>query len=123
MVWILLLATTLAFAGVVYQALGLARDAVDTPPPGQLIDIGGRRLHVQTAGGCGPTVVFDAGIGASSVSWARVQPRVARFARTISYDRAGLAWSDAAPGSVTARTCANDLYALLSRLELPAPYL
>jgi pimeloyl-ACP methyl ester carboxylesterase len=38
-------------------------------------------------------VIFEAGLAASSLSWARVQPPVASFANSVSYDRAGLGWS------------------------------
>jgi pimeloyl-ACP methyl ester carboxylesterase len=65
------------------------------PPPGDLIDVGGHRLHVACSGAGRPPVLFEAGIAGSSLSWALVQPAVARFTRVCAYDRAGLAWSDA----------------------------
>ena len=39
------------------------------PPPGRMIDIGGRRLHVYEAGQGSPTVLLEAGIAATSLSW------------------------------------------------------
>jgi pimeloyl-ACP methyl ester carboxylesterase len=39
-------------------------------------------------------VVLEAGVAASSLSWARVQPALASSTRVCAYDRAGLAWSD-----------------------------
>lgn len=39
--------------------------------------------------------MLESGIAASSLSWAMVQPEIARFTRVCAYDRAGLAWSDA----------------------------
>ena len=68
-----------------------------------------------------PTVVLEAGIAASSLSWSHVQPRVAAFARTYSYDRAGLAWSDACSKPVTAASCADDLHALLTAAKIEGP--
>jgi pimeloyl-ACP methyl ester carboxylesterase len=50
---------------------------------------------VHCSGSGAPLVLFEAGIAASSLSWSLVQPAVARFTRACSYDRAGLAWSDA----------------------------
>jgi pimeloyl-ACP methyl ester carboxylesterase len=41
-------------------------------------------------------VLLESGIAASSVSWAVVQPEIAKFTRVCAYDRAGLAWSDVA---------------------------
>jgi pimeloyl-ACP methyl ester carboxylesterase len=40
-------------------------------------------------------VFLESGIAASSLSWAVVQPAIARFTRVCAYDRAGLGWSDA----------------------------
>jgi pimeloyl-ACP methyl ester carboxylesterase len=59
------------------------------PAPGRFVDIGGFRLHLNCAGSGTPTVILDAALGGSSVSWSLVQPEVARFARVCSYDRAG----------------------------------
>jgi pimeloyl-ACP methyl ester carboxylesterase len=39
--------------------------------------------------------MLESGIAASSLSWSVVQPGVAAFTRVCSYDRAGLAWSEA----------------------------
>jgi len=80
-------------AGMVYQALGTASDARRFPPPGRMVDVGSGRLHVDATGQGPVTVVFEAGIAATSLSWKLVQPEVAKFARAVSYDRAGLGWS------------------------------
>jgi hypothetical protein len=67
------------------------------PPPGQLIDVGGWRLHLHCTGdtvASQPTVILEAGVGDFSVEWSLVQPRVASFARVCSYDRAGDGWSE-----------------------------
>jgi pimeloyl-ACP methyl ester carboxylesterase len=96
------------------------------PPPGELVDIGGRRLHVQISGNASvgaPTVILEAGLAATSLSWASVQPLIANFARVASYDRAGLGWSDNSLAPATARHAADDLHLLLDRAELPAPYI
>src|SRR6266705_3363867 len=63
-------------------------------PPGVMLDVGGRRLHVVCLGNGRPTVLFESGIAASSLSWTRVLRDVATFTRACAYDRAGLGWSD-----------------------------
>jgi pimeloyl-ACP methyl ester carboxylesterase len=93
------------------------------PPPGRLVDIGGHRLHLHCAGGGAPTVVLDAALGGSSISWAHVQPAVAAFARVCSYDRAGFGWSDAGPMPRTAGRAADELHRLLHTAGERAPYL
>ena len=76
-----------------YERRGLARDAALYPPPGKLVDIGGRLLHVQKQGEGAATVVLEAGLAASSLSWKLVDKAIAEFATVYSYDRAGLGWS------------------------------
>jgi pimeloyl-ACP methyl ester carboxylesterase len=92
------------------------------PPPGRLLDIGGRRLHLYETGQGSPTVVLEAGIAATSLSWRPVQDEIAKFTRVASYDRAGLGWSDAASKPLTLSRLVNDLHALLQAAQLPPPY-
>jgi pimeloyl-ACP methyl ester carboxylesterase len=93
------------------------------PPPGRLIDIGGHRLHVQESGPrTAPTVILEAGIASTSLSWATVQPLIAEFAHVVSYERAGLGWSDNAAAPPTALNSARELEALLDHAGFPAPY-
>ena len=93
------------------------------PPPGRMVDIGGRRLHLNISDyPSGPTVILEAGLAATSLSWATVQPLIAPFARAASYDRTGLGWSDDAVMPATALNAARELRLLLDRAELPPPY-
>jgi pimeloyl-ACP methyl ester carboxylesterase len=92
------------------------------PPPGQLVDVGGHRLHLRCGGDGTPAVVFDAALGASSLSWSLVQPAVARVTRACSYDRAGFGWSDAGPMPRTAGRIAGELHQLLQRGGVAPPY-
>ena len=63
--------------------------------PGQLIDVGGHRLHLHCTGSGSPTVVLEPGRGASSSDFAWIAPAVARDTTVCVYDRAGRGWSDA----------------------------
>lgn len=90
--------------------------------PGRLFDVGGFRLHLNDGGHGWPTVVFDAALGGSSLSWCFVQPQVARWTRACSYDRAGLGWSDPGPTPRTIGRIAAELRELLQRAEAPPPY-
>ena len=80
-------------AGWLFQRAGLKRDARRYPPQGLLLSRRGRYLHVLHQGSGRPAIVFEAGLAASSISWARVQPLAAGLGTTCSYDRAGLGWS------------------------------
>jgi pimeloyl-ACP methyl ester carboxylesterase len=83
----------IAAAGWLFQRAGLRRDARRYPPQGLLLSRRGRYLHVLQQGSGRPAAVFEAGLAATSISWARVQPLAASFSSTCSYDRAGLGWS------------------------------
>lgn len=118
MIWLAAVVFLLPAAGLLYQALGVRRAALQFPPPGRLVN----GLHLHQTGSGGPTVILEAGIAASSVSWRLVQEPLSRQTTVASYDRAGLAWSDARP---TPRTVANlvaDLSGLLEASGLPGPY-
>jgi len=88
-----------------------------------LFDVGGFRLHLHALGEGRPAVVFDAALGASSISWTLVQGPVSAFARAIVYDRAGFGWSEAGPLPRTAGRVADELHELLARAGEPPPYL
>src|SRR5688500_9896367 len=111
-----------AVTGAAYQWLATRRDLAKTPPPGQLVDIGGYRLHLWCTGKGSPAVVLASGAGAFSVDWGLVQPEVARFARVCSYDRAGSAWSDPGPIPRTMKQEVYELRALLRKARVKAPY-
>ena len=111
----------LALAGAIYQSMGLAHDARRFPPPGQLVDAGGHRLHVVCRGHGMPTVVLESAIAASSLSWARVLPAVAGFTSVCAYDRAGLAWSDAPIVPRSFARIVDELHTVLTELECAAP--
>ena len=93
------------------------------PPPGRLVDVGGRKLHINCSGNGSPTAILMAGGGAFSIDWALVQPTVAENTRVCSFDRAGLAWSDPGPADETVEQTIGDLHALVRAAGEKGPYL
>jgi pimeloyl-ACP methyl ester carboxylesterase len=91
--------------------------------PGEMIDVGGRRLHLLRRGEGSPTVILESGGGggSSTQDWPLLG-RVARFTHAVSYDRAGLGWSDRASGLRTFNGMAGDLDALMSAADEPPPF-
>lgn len=108
-------------AGSLYQFAAYKADIAKHLPPGRLIDIGGYRLHLLCNGTGSPTVLFEAGIGDDSLTWAGVQPAIARTTRACSYDRAGYGWSDTSPKPRDARTIAQELHTLLRTAGIGGP--
>jgi len=116
------LIAVLALAGASYEAIAAAGDARRYPAPGQLVDVGSYRLHIQCVGAGSPTVVLDAGLGGSSLDWSLVQSELGRTTRVCAYDRAGMGWSDPSPQPRTPRQIADELHALLTNAGIAAPY-
>ena len=92
------------------------------PPSGRMVDIGGRKLHLDCKGTGSPTVILMAGGGAFSMDWALVQPKLSESTRVCSYDRAGLGWSDPGPAEDTVEETLSDLHALLQASGERGPY-
>jgi pimeloyl-ACP methyl ester carboxylesterase len=92
--------------------------------PGKLYHIGGRRLHAHITGedrGRMP-VVLEAGLTAMSCCWAWVQEELSKTTKVLSYDRAGLGWSDPTSEPKDARSIAKDLQRLLDAADFPRPF-
>lgn len=92
------------------------------PAPGQMVDVGGYRLHIDCQGTGSPTVVMEAGLGDPSLTWTLVQSQVSTT-RVCVYDRAGLGWSDASPKPRTAEVMVEELHTLLNNANIAAPYI
>jgi pimeloyl-ACP methyl ester carboxylesterase len=119
----LLGALALLGAGYLYEVLQEARDRRHYPPPGELVEVAGRRMHVVVQGEApGPTVVIEQGVGSPSLVWWPIQSAIARFARVSSYDRPGFLWSDAAAGERSLEDRVADLHAVLQQAKVPPPY-
>jgi len=113
----------LALAGAVYQSLSERRDRHAHPMPGELIDIGGYKLHIDCTGLGSPTVILDSGLGDTYISWQKVQPQIAKVTRVCSYDRVGLGYSDSSPHPRTSKNIAKELHTLLHNAGVPPPYI
>ena len=118
----MLVIIALLAAAAVYQFMKSRQEKQRYPPPGEMVDVGGYRLHLHVMGSGQPTVILDAGMVSFSSNWAWVQPEVAKVTRVVAYDRAGLGWSDPSPQPHDAVQNARELHAALEKLNIPAPY-
>lgn len=92
-------------------------------PPGQRLDLGGYHLHVYQAGSGQPSVIFEAGLGSSLLMWTHIQQAVAQHTHTLSYDRAGMGWSDNHNAPRTPEQITHELNQLLTLTKLTPPYI
>lgn len=118
-----ILAILLGASGLAYQAVAQARDERQYAPPGQLVDVGGYRLHLHCTGRGSPTVVLESGLAGPALQWALVQGELEKSMRVCSYDRAGLGWSDAGPAPRTSQQMVEELHTLLHNAGVEGPYL
>ena len=109
-------------AGALYQIIATRLDEGKYPPPGQIVDVEGRGLHLYCTGDGTPTVILESGLDGGSLDWSLVQPEVAKFGRVCSYDRAGIAWSSSGGGHRNAGQITDELHKLLDTAHIAPPY-
>ncbi|MEO6513901.1 MAG: alpha/beta hydrolase [Candidatus Saccharimonadales bacterium] len=92
------------------------------PVQGQLVDVGGYRLHIQCTGTGSPTVVLEAGLGEPSpIMSAWIAPAVAKQTRVCVYDREGRGWSEQSPHPLDGAQTAAALHTLLTKVNVRGP--
>ncbi len=106
-----------------FISIGYGQSDYKYPPTGKLIDAGGHHLHIHVLGKGKPVVVFENGSGDFSFVWDLVQPSIAKIAATVSYDRAGYAWSQEGPFPRTGRQIAYELHTALRNAGISGPYI
>ena len=116
----------LLILGWAYEKFARAKTLKNYPPPGTIVKLNTHALHIHPMGHTKPgqpVVVLEAGLGSGSFDWRKVQPSISEFARVISYDRAGMGFSQPAKKQPTPQTVAADLHQLLQNANEPGPYL
>jgi len=110
---------------VLAQAPGMTEDQRMLPyaQPGELVDIGGRRINMHCAGTGTPTVILMAGLFSWSLVWYKTQPVIAQKARVCTFDRASYGFSDPAPRPQILSDVVDDLHAALKAGSIPEPYI
>lgn len=110
-----------AIASAAYQQAADAADRHRFPPPGRLVDIGGRRIHLLAMGEGTPTVVIIPALGSNVLEWVRVLRGALSETTVCAYDRAGLGWSDPSDRPVSIDAMADDLHAMLKAAGIAPP--
>jgi pimeloyl-ACP methyl ester carboxylesterase len=119
---LILVVLVLAIATLIAGSVAKANLAKQYPAPGQLVDVGGYKMHINCTGQGSPTVILAGGSLEYSLFWALVQPEVAGFTRACSYDRAGYGWSESSPRPRTATIMVEELHTLLTNGKIEGPY-
>ena len=124
LLWSLVALLVALVVGAIYQAIATEIDQREAfPGPGEMVDVGEHRLHLNCLGQGNPTVVLDGGWGYTSVEWSGwVQSEVANHTRVCAYDRAGTGWSEPGPSPLDANRVASELHTLLQEADEEGPY-
>lgn len=69
-----------------------------------------------------PTVLLEGGYAATSMAWAKIEPRIARTTSVCAYDRAGYGFSDPGPAPRDGKAIAADLDAGLRAAGIGGPF-
>jgi len=112
----------LCAVGGASQTIAESLDRRAYEAPGQMVDVGGHRLHLYCVGSGTPTVILESGLGEAAASWVWISTAVARNTRVCAYDRAGRGWSDPAAVAQDGVAVATDLHILLDRARISGPF-
>ena len=119
---VMLIVLILVLGTLAAGAVAKANLAKQYPAPGQMVDVGGYKMHINCMGQGSPTVILAAGTADFSTTWANVQPEVAKLTRVCVYDRAGLGWSEPSPLPLTVNSTVDELHTLLVNARVQGPY-
>jgi len=94
-------------------------------PPGELIEMGGFKLHLNSTGVRNekPTLVIEAGAGAPGAYYHWLSEGLKDRIRVVRYDRAGIGYSELAPTPRSPETIAKELHQLLEQAGESPPYI
>jgi pimeloyl-ACP methyl ester carboxylesterase len=119
---VMLVVLILVLGTLIAGTIAKSNLANKNPAPGQLVDVGGYKMHIHCTGQGSPTIILAAGTADFSVTWAYVQPEIAKLTRVCSYDRAGVGWSEPSPHPRTANKTVEELHTLLVNAKVQGPY-
>lgn len=108
--------------GSVYQAAAEFVDARLRPPPGELYELEGYKLHLDCTGSGEPVVILESDLGYPGLQWAQVQKSIARVTRVCSYDRASMGWSEASTLPRRGEEMSEELNRLVDAANLDSPF-
>ncbi|MDB2331029.1 alpha/beta hydrolase [Alteromonas sp.] len=111
----------LVSSGFIYQTYSQYIDSSTFIKTGEMIDVGGYSLYTEDSGMGRVNVIFDSGMGDDLSVWKKVSDEVSKFARVITYDRAGLGWSDESPKERTSEEIVRELHSMLEKKKLIGP--
>lgn len=111
----------LLLIGFVYQSYTSYVDSSSFEKTGEMFDVGGYSLYVEDYGTGKVNVIFDSGMGDDLSVWNQVADEVSKFSRVITYDRAGLGWSEKSSKERDSNAIVEELHSIVEQKNLTGP--
>lgn len=117
------LVVLLLITGFVFEKIS-RNNAEKMSPDGDFVEVENHRLHYYKKGNGGPTVVFETAFDpAGHLQWYHIQQKLPSSYTSISYDRAGILWSDRGENPKSGEKIAEELHQLLEKANASKPYI
>jgi hypothetical protein len=122
---ILFLLAFIIVTGSIWQIIMERYEAKEYKPTGELITVNSHKMHTYSLGDGIDTLVFIAGSGTTSAytDFYYMQQELSVYAKTFSYDHAGLGWSDGTDIPRTIDNVTGELHELLREAGHAGPYI
>lgn len=104
-----------------YHAIATGIEHFKYQPPGQLIDLGGYKIHLYAIGSGEPTVVIEHSLG--GIDGYFLLEEIANLTKVCIYDRPGYGWSQMSPLPRCSSEMAKELDLLLTKAGIEPPYI
>lgn len=108
---------------LVVRQVAVRKAERDFPPPGRLVEFGGRLSHMYCTGVGSPTILLESGLDdRGSWGWDHLRDDLSQVSRVCAYDRAGMIWSEPREEPRDADRIADELHSLLRVVSELPPY-
>lgn len=104
-----------------YHLIATLVENYNQKPPGQLIDIGGYKLHLYARGEGTITVVIDHSLG--GIDGYFLIEEISKITKVCIYDRAGYGWSHQSSKPRCSQQIVQELNTLLTLAKIEPPYI
>ena len=122
--WVMAGSIFVLVSGIAIEQILRAVARKSHKPDGEFAPLSSHQLHYVTKGTGGPTVVFESGLDLGGhIPWLHIQNEISKYTTTISYDRAGILWSERGKNPKTGQAMSQELEELLNKAQCPKPYI